>query len=192
MTAPSHVTAVHLPPARLDGSRMSQPAAPVTGWISTGCYLAAVVGANWASSYHTLTVGALAIPAGACVAGAAFTCRDVVHETLGERGAVAAIAAGTVLSAAVATPRIALASATAFLLSELVDSWLYRRWRSRGQVPAITASNLGGLVTDSVVFVPCAFGSLTLLPGQLAAKALTTLAALAVAAGVARRREVRS
>ncbi len=163
-----------------------------TGWASAGCYLAAVVGANWASSYHLLVVGALVIPAGACVAGATFTARDIVHEALGECGVFAAIAAGTVLSAAVATPRIAVASATAFLLSELTDSWLYRRWRPLGQVPAIAGSNLGGLVVDSVVFVPCAFGSLALLPGQLIGKALATVAAVAVTAGVSRWREVRS
>ncbi|MEV6639632.1 VUT family protein [Amycolatopsis sp. NPDC051371] len=165
---------------------------PAAGWTSAGCYLAAVVGANWASSYHVLTLGGLVIPAGACIAGAAFIARDVVHEALGARGVLAAIAAGTVLSAAVATPRVALASATAFLLSELADSLLYRRWRPHGHVLAIAGSNLGGLIVDSVVFVPCAFGSLTLLPGQLAGKALTTAAAIALVLVVSRRREARS
>ncbi|MEV7042884.1 VUT family protein [Amycolatopsis sp. NPDC051061] len=165
---------------------------PAAGCVSAGCYLAAVVGANWTSTYHVLAMGTLVIPVGACVAGAAFTARDVVHEALGARGALAAIAAGTLLSAAVATPRIALASATAFLLSELADSWLYRRWRRRGHVPAIAGSNLGGLIVDSIVFVPCAFGSLALLPGQLAGKALATAAAVAFALGMSRRREARS
>ncbi len=193
MTALSNSSTVpHRPVSHAGRPRRRGPAALAAGWSSAGCYLAAVVGANWASSHYTFAVGALAIPVGACVAGAAFIARDVVHEALGVRGVFAAIAAGTALSAVVATPRVALASATAFLLSELADSWLYRRWRPHGRVPAIAGSNLGGLVTDSVVFVPCAFGSLALLPGQIAGKALSTLAALAVVAGTARRREVRS
>ncbi|MFI5589377.1 VUT family protein [Amycolatopsis sp. NPDC051758] len=192
MTALSNSSMARRPVSYVGRSRRRGPAALAAGWSSAGCYLAAVVGANWASSHYTLAVGALVIPVGACVAGAAFTARDVVHEALGERSVVTAIAVGTVLTAAVATPRIALASATAFLLSELADSWLYRRWRPRGQLSAIAGSNLGGLVIDSVVFVPCAFGSLALLPGQLAGKALATAVAVSVAAGMSRRREVRS
>ncbi|VVJ22681.1 Uncharacterised protein [Amycolatopsis camponoti] len=193
MTAAANVSGA-LAPSPLPAGRLGvrESAASAAGWISAGCYLAAVAGANWASTYHVLVAGPLVIPLGACVAGAAFTARDVVHDALGVVGVFAAIAAGTVLSAAVATPRIAVASATAFLLSELTDSWLYRRWQPRGQAAAISGSNLGGLVVDSVVFVPCAFGTLTLLPGQLAGKALATLAAVTVAIGVARRQGVRS
>jgi uncharacterized PurR-regulated membrane protein YhhQ (DUF165 family) len=193
MTAPANVTdALVLSPLSPGRVGVRGSAASAGGWMSAGCYLAAVVGANWASTYHVLVAGPLVIPLGACVAGAAFTARDVVHEALGAVGVLAAITAGTVLSAAVATPRVALASATAFLLSELADSWLYRRWRPRGQVAAIAGSNLGGLVVDSVVFVPCAFGSLALLPGQIAGKAFATVAAVAVVVGVARGQGVRS
>ncbi|MFJ8812919.1 VUT family protein [Amycolatopsis thermoflava] len=87
----------------------------------------------------------------------------------------------------VAPPRLVLASATAFLVAELVDWWLYTR-RRRSRSAAIAVSNLGGLVADSVVFVPWAFESLALLPGQLAGKALATVAALGVAAGLTARR----
>lgn len=164
----------------------------MAGWGAAVCYLATVAGANWASAQHLFAVGALVVPAGACIAGAALAVRDVVHETLGVRGVLAAVVAGTAVSAIVASPRMAAASAVAFAVSELVDCWLYRRWRPRGRLNAVAGSNLGGLVVDSVVFVPGAFGSLALLPGQLAGKALATVAALAVLAAWSRRPEVRS
>ncbi|MFD4190721.1 VUT family protein [Amycolatopsis thermoflava] len=88
----------------------------------------------------------------------------------------------------VAPPRLVMASTTAFLVAELVDWRLYTRLRHRGRSAAIAVSNLGGLVADSVVFVPWAFGSLALLPGQLAGKALATVTALAVAAALTARR----
>lgn len=40
-------------------------------------------------------------------------------------------------------------------------------------------SNAGGLVVDSVLFVPVAFGGFTAVPGQLAGKAAATLVTLA-------------
>ncbi|MBB5856447.1 VUT family protein [Amycolatopsis umgeniensis] len=165
--------------------------APVMGWLAAGCYLVAVAGANWASAHHLLTVGGLAVPAGAWIAGMVFVARDLLHETLGLRGVLAAIGAGTALSAIVASPRIAVASAAAFAVSELADSWLYRRWRSRGRAAAIAGSNLAGLIVDSAVFVPFAFGSWA-LPGQLAGKAAATAAVCAVLALWSRRPGVAS
>ncbi|OXM43777.1 VUT family protein [Amycolatopsis alba] len=168
------------------------PPLSVTGVLATGFYLTAVAGANWASAHHLITLDGLAVPAGACIAGMVFIARDALHETLGSRGVLAAIGGGTALSAIVASPWIAAASAAAFAVSELADSWLYRRWRSRGRAAAITGSNLAGLLVDSAVFVSFAFGSWALLPGQLAGKAAATAVACPVLALWSWRREVAS
>ncbi|MCF6425003.1 VUT family protein [Amycolatopsis tucumanensis] len=133
-------------------------------------------------------LGSLVIPAGAVVAGVVLTARDVVQDTLGSTAVVAAIGGGTLVSLIVAPPRLVLASAAAFLVAELVDWWLYTRLRRRSRSAAIAGSNLGGLVLDSVVFVPWAFGSLALLPGQLAGKTLATVTALAATAALTARR----
>jgi uncharacterized PurR-regulated membrane protein YhhQ (DUF165 family) len=44
-------------------------------------------------------------------------------------------------------------------VSEFVDTVIYARLRDRGRLRAIAAANLGGLVVDSAVFVPLAFGN---------------------------------
>ncbi|QWF81053.1 VUT family protein [Amycolatopsis sp. CA-230715] len=170
----------------------SPAVAPVAGWVATGCYLASVAGANWASTHHLAVLGSVVVPLGACVAGLTFAVRDAVHEAFGMAGAVIAIAGASALSAFVASPRIAFASAVGFGVSELIDSWLYHWSRARGRVFAVGVSNLGGLLVDSAVFVPCAFGSLALLPGQLAGKALATVVALVAVAALGRGVGVRS
>ncbi|GAA3850598.1 VUT family protein [Amycolatopsis tucumanensis] len=163
-------------------------AARAAGWGATGIHLAGIAGANWASSSIAVVLGSLVIPAGAVVAGVVLTARDVVQDTLGSTAVVAAIGGGTLVSLIVAPPRLVLASAAAFLVAELVDWWLYTRLRRRSRSAAIAGSNLGGLVLDSVVFVPWAFGSLALLPGQLAGKTLATVTALAATAALTARR----
>ncbi|MFE0025111.1 VUT family protein [Amycolatopsis sp. NPDC059021] len=188
MTALTTAAPTPAPTDDRQARRAAHWGAPVGGAIAAAGYLASVVAANWAGT-QLLTVGCLAIPLGSCVAGMAFTARDVLHEAFGAVGVAVAITAGTVASIAVASPRIACASAAAFLLSELTDSWLYHRLRSRGPTVAVASSNLGGLLADSALFVPCAFGSLTLLPGQLAGKALATVAAVGITAAVSRCRE---
>ncbi|GAB2790433.1 hypothetical protein [Amycolatopsis magusensis] len=115
MTTPPQTTSLVV---AWHGQSRARGAGASVGWVAAGGYLSLVVGANWASAQHLLTLGALAIPAGACVAGLVFTVRDVLHEAFGLRAVLAAIAAGTVLSAVAASPRIAVASAAAFALAE--------------------------------------------------------------------------
>jgi queuosine precursor transporter len=79
----------------------------------------------------------------------------------------------------VASPALALASGTAFLLSEMGDFAVYTPLRERGRfLEAVALSNTVGLVLDSVVFLQLAFGSLEFLPGQLVGKAIMTVVAL--------------
>lgn len=144
-------------------------------------YLLLVVAANIASvRWPPLVVEELVVPAGTVFAGASLTVRDLVHETIGARGAAVGIVAGAGLSAVFASPRIAVASVVAFAASEIVDALIYARLRHRSRLRAIAVSNAGGLVVDSVLFVPLAFGSFIAVPGQLVGKGAATLLSLAV------------
>lgn len=152
------------------------------GWAATAMigYLLSVVAANIASvHWPPLVVGGLIVPAGTVFAGTSLTARDLVHDRLGVRGVAVGIAAGAGLSAVLASPQIAVASVVAFTASEIVDALIYTRLRRRSRLGAVAASNMGGLVVDSALFVPLAFGSFTAVPGQLVGKAVATLLTLA-------------
>ncbi len=148
-------------------------------------YSATIAAANWASTVcPPVVIVDLYVPAGAFFAGLAFTLRAGVQEFLGARTALVAVAGGAGLSWLVASPRMAVASAVAFALSELSAFVLYSALRRRGRLAAIGASGTVGLLVDSLVFVPLAFGSLTYLGGQIAAKTATTVLAMAFLAAV--------
>ena len=135
-----------------------------------------VIGANAAlETWGIVAVGfGLAAPAGVFFAGIAFTLRDGLHEIGGRTWVLGAIAVGGVLSYFI-DPVFAIASATAFTVSELVDYSIYAPLRRRSWLPAITVSNIGGLTVDSVIFLWLAFNSFDFLEGQLLGKAYMTL-----------------
>lgn len=122
----------------------------------------------------------LMAPSGVLVIGIALVLRDVVHELLGKAWVMAAIAAGAVLSAAVAPPALVLASATAFLLSEAADMAVYTPLRERRLGLAVALSGIVGAAIDSAVFLLIAFGSLKYFDGQLVGKMWASLLAFAV------------
>jgi uncharacterized PurR-regulated membrane protein YhhQ (DUF165 family) len=157
-------------------------------WLAA--YILTIPLANWAiTQYGVVPVGfGLMAPAGVAFAGLAFTLRDLTHESLGRWWTLAAIGVGALLSLAVSAPFVAVASATAFLVSELADFAVYTPLRERGWLRAVAASNVVGLVTDSAIFLWLAFGDLTFLPGQVWAKLWLTLAAVAVLAVVRQQR----
>ena len=154
-------------------------------------YVATIPAANWAvAHYGAVPVGfGLLAPAGVYAVGIALVLRDLAREAAGRAAVVAAIAVGAALSWLLAAPALALASAAAFAVSESLDFAVYEPLRKRGLLAAMTASNAVGLAADSLVFLWLAFGSLEFLPGQLLGKAWMTLAAAAVIAVIARRRE---
>jgi queuosine precursor transporter len=120
----------------------------------------------------------LAAPSGVVTVGLALVLRDLVQRRLGRRWSLAAIAAGSVLSAALATGALVAASAVAFLLSELADFAVYSPLQKRRFVLAVIASSAVGLVIDSVLFLWLAFGSLDFLWGQIVGKAWMVLLSL--------------
>jgi uncharacterized PurR-regulated membrane protein YhhQ (DUF165 family) len=65
---------------------------------------------------------------------------------------------------------LAVASAVAFLLSELADYAVYARLRARGLALAVMASGVVGAVLDSVLFSALAFGTVKWAPGLILAK----------------------
>ncbi len=126
-------------------------------------------------------------PSGVLMIGLALVLRDLVQRRLGLNWALGAIAAGCAPSAFLAPPTLVLASAAAFLLSELADLGVYTPLQRRGLVRAVAASSAVGLVVDSVVFLFLAFGSLDYLAGQVIGKAWMVLLALPVVALLRRR-----
>jgi queuosine precursor transporter len=155
-------------------------------------YCASIVAANWLilnvgpvvlpDGSHLVPVGfGLLAPSGSFAAGVTFVARDVVQRAAGRRWAVGAIAVGTVLSVLV-SPRLAVASGSAFLFSELVDFAVYTPLQERRFVLAVVASGIIGSVVDSVLFLGLAGIPLAAaLPGLLLAKVWVQLLAAPVA-----------
>jgi len=118
-------------------------------------------------------------PSGVLMIGLALVLRDAVHEWLGVVWVFAAIIAGAALSVVVAPPALAIASGTAFALSELADLAVYAPLRRKRLVLAVAASSVVGAIIDSAAFLLIAFGSLQFLPGQVIGKAWMVLIAIA-------------
>ncbi len=153
----------------------------VEGWIFLVTFIACIPIANWLIGH----VGTVCVPDGPCLIpvapgmlapsgvlmiGLALVLRDLVQRRLGKFWAIAAIVAGALASGALAPPALVLASATAFLLSELADFAVYTPLQERRLLTAVFASSVVGLLVDSVVFLYLAFGSLDFLLGQVIGK----------------------
>jgi uncharacterized PurR-regulated membrane protein YhhQ (DUF165 family) len=128
-------------------------------------------------------------PSGVVMVGLALVLRDLVQRRLGLAWAAGAVGFGAALSALLAPPALVLASAAAFLFSELADLAVYTPLQRRGLVRAVLASSIVGLVADSVIFLSLAFGSLDFLAGQVIGKAWMVLAALPAVHWLRRRDE---
>ena len=131
----------------------------------------------------------LMAPSGVVMIGLALVLRDLVQRRLGLPAALGAIVVGALLSAFLAPPAIVVASATAFLLSELADLFVYTPLQRRRFLLAVVLSSLVGLVVDSAVFLYLAFGSLDFLAGQIVGKAWMVLLALPFVQWLRRRDE---
>ena len=128
-------------------------------------------------------------PSGVLMVGAALVLRDLVQRRLGVEFGIGAIAAGSAISAGLAPPSLVIASAIAFLLSELADFAVYTPLARRRLVIAVVASSTVGLIIDSIVFLWLAFGSLEFLPGQIIGKFWMVLLAVPFVAYMRRRDE---
>lgn len=118
--------------------------------------IGSVVAANWLTAHYGLIPAGfgLLVPAGTYAAGAALAVRDALDRAGGLRWVLPTLAAGVILSAVLAGPQLATASAAAFALSELADLAGWRALRRRSIVAAIVVSNAVGAVVDTLVFLP--------------------------------------
>lgn len=159
-------------------------------WL--GAYIGTIIAANWAvATFGVIPVGfGFVAPAAVLFAGLALGFRDLVQDQFGRPITIGAIVIGAIISAFV-SPTLALASGSAFLLSELADLFVYTPLRERNWQLAIAASNAVGLVVDSIVFLWLAFGSLSFLAGQILGKSEITVAFLIIGT-IWRRRAVLS
>lgn len=92
-----------------------------------------------------------------------FLVNDLTNRTLGpyaaQRVVFVGFALAVVLSAILATPRIAIASGTAFLLSQLLDLVIFHRLREQTWWQAPAFSSVVGATLDTIVFFWLAFGA---------------------------------
>ena len=168
------------------------------GWIYLALFALTIPAANWMIG-HVGTVcppqnpclvpvaPGLMAPSGVLMIGLALVLRDLVQRRLGLPAALGAIALGAALSALLAPPAVVVASATAFLLSELADLFVYTPLQRRHFVLAVLLSSLVGLVVDSAAFLYLAFGSLDFLLGQIVGKAWMVLLAIPLVQWLRRR-----
>lgn len=162
------------------GSQGVRRRPPIPASMALAGYLFSVVAANAASvHWPVLALAGLLVPAGTLFAGMTLTARDLLHDAMGARWVVVGMAVGVALSAVFASPGVAVASVAAFTVSEFVDTLVYAWLRHRHRLVAVAVSNVAGLVTDSLLFVPLAFGSFAAVPGQVAGKTAATVLALA-------------
>ncbi len=103
--------------------------------------------------------------------------RDAIQRRYGVAWSLVAIGAGCALSVAVAPPALVLASAAAFLLSEMADLAVYTPLQKRRLLAAVVLSGIAGAAIDSAAFLWLAFGSLDFIAGQIVGKLWMTLAA---------------
>ena len=131
----------------------------------------------------------LMAPSGVTMVGIALVLRDLVQRRLGTAISALAVLVGSGVSALYAPASLVVASATAFLLSELADLAVYTPLARRRLVAAVIASSCAGLVVDSIVFLWLAFGSLDFLAGQVVGKAWMVLLSIPLVAWLRRRDE---
>jgi uncharacterized PurR-regulated membrane protein YhhQ (DUF165 family) len=153
--------------------------------LLTVALASSVLLANWMTvSFGLVPAGfGLMVTAGTYAAGLALGLRDALHSVGGFRWVLLAIALGAGLSLLTGDGRIALASAVAFTVAELLDAAVYAPLRRRGWRRAVVSSNIVGAVADTLLFLTIAGFPLTyeLIAGQLLVKAVwMTLLALAI------------
>lgn len=163
------------------------PATPPTLlalWPPLLAMIAVIVVSNIAVGYPIndwLTWGAFTYPL-------VFLVTDLTNRAVGPQAARRVVWAGfavaVVLSWWLATPRIAIASGSAFIVSQWLDIALFNRWRRQAWWKAPFFASLIGSVIDTALFFSIAFQGTdvpwpTLALGDLAAKWAMALVLLA-------------
>jgi hypothetical protein len=150
--------------------------------IIPASYLAAIIAANVLTEHFGLVpVGfGLVTTAGTYAAAWVILSRNFTQDIIGRLGVIVLMVAGAALSWLLASPALALASLTAFALSETADMAIYTPLRKRGRSRAVAVASTIGAVIDTFVFLWIAgFPIAQAAPGQLIVKiGMALLAAL--------------
>jgi uncharacterized PurR-regulated membrane protein YhhQ (DUF165 family) len=160
-------------------------------------YVGAIVLANWLILHvgqpvpggtHVLPVGfGLMAPSGTYAASLVLVLRDLLQRAAGRAWSLIVIVPGVVITAFM-SPQLALASGTAFALSELADFAVYTPLQRRGLGWAVLLSATVGNLVDSTVFLALAGIPFAIAwPGLVVGKAWAILAAtFVIAVGTSR------
>ena len=126
-----------------------------TAALAIAGYIGTIVLANWmTSTFGLVPIGfGLLVTAGTFAAGFALILRDAVQVTAGRIAALLAILVGCEVSYVISDPFIAVASAIAFLVSELVDMGLFTPLRRRSVALAVLVSSVVSAPIDTVLFL---------------------------------------
>ena len=136
---------------------------------SLGLAILAMVGVVAASNYlvqfpftpfglqDLLTWGAFTYPV-------AFLVTDLTNRKFGPQGAHLVVLAGfalaVILSIWLATPRIAIASGSAFLVAQMLDIFIFNRLRRNAWWKAPLTSSFLGSIIDTVIFFGLSFAAI--------------------------------
>lgn len=137
-------------------------------------YLAAVLSANYTAIWFIPVFWFGLVSFGTILFGATFTARDYVHR-LGRRYVYTMIAVAALASAALAVAtslvdtnvvdwRIILASVTAIVLAESIDTEVYQRFIKHHWLTRVSISNAFSIPADSLLFNGIAFAGVFALP----------------------------
>jgi uncharacterized PurR-regulated membrane protein YhhQ (DUF165 family) len=155
-----------------------------SSWLPITAMTVVVVASNWLVQFpinDLLTWGAITYPF-------SFVITDITTRLQGPSRARAVVCVGfaiaVVLSIWLATPRIALASGTAFLAGQLLDIQVFQRLRRGSWWRAPLVSSTAGSVVDTAIFFSLAFAGtampwVTLALGDLGVKLLLAVLGLA-------------
>jgi hypothetical protein len=157
----------------------------VNAYKWTALYIAAIPFTNWLFAYVGVqqigNTGYVWHPL-AILVGFWLVLRDFAHKELGDRWIFAPVAIGVALSFVTSSPRIATASAIAFLVSELIDYAVYR-WSGRPLSRRILLSSAASVPVDSVLFSGVAFGLASINPVTFGVMLVAKMAGALVVAG---------
>lgn len=134
-------------------------------------YISSICAANFSVSYF----GPSVTPINAfLLIGLDFVIRDKMHQRIGFSRVMGMVIATGVVSYALnpSSGLIATASASAFILSSLVDASVYQSLIKRSWMVKSNCSNVAASAVDSIVFPAIAFGVLIpwVIAGQFFAK----------------------
>jgi uncharacterized integral membrane protein (TIGR00697 family) len=181
------------------------------GTVLIGLYIACELIANVTAS-KPVQLGGIVVPAAIFIYTFTFTLIDLINESLGKSGARRVIWAAFIANLLLAaytqlavtlppapfysgqeafagvlgsTPRIVLASLSAYLISSLIDAEIFAFWRAHVRGPKwlrVLVSNAISTGVDSVIFITIAFYGIMpiarLMQGQYVVKMAITFGSL--------------